>query len=381
MLYLDNNSTTRLAPEVIRAMEQCWREEFGNPSSMHRVGQAARHAVETAREQVAALLGADPREIVFTSGGTEADNLAIFGTLAANPVKRHVVTTAVEHPAVYETCKRLQTQGYRATFIGVDSSGALDLDAFAAALDADTGLASVMYVNNETGVIFPIREVAAICAAKGVPLHVDAVQAAGKLEINVKQLGVSLLSISAHKFHGPKGTGALYVGRGARLRSLFVGGHQEREIRPGTQNVAGIVGLGTAAELARRRLAGGLDGVAVLRDRLESGILERVRIARVIGDRNHRAVNTAEIGFESLQADAILLALSEEGLCASAGAACSSGSLEPSHVLTAMGIDSRLAHGAIRFSLSYETTAPDIDRALEVIPRVIERLASLAPLK
>ena len=381
MLYLDNNSTTPLAPEVTHAMEQCWREEFGNPSSMHRVGQAARHAVETAREQVAALLGADSREIVFTSGGTEADNLAILGTFAANLVKRHVVTTAVEHPAVYETCKRLQTQGYRATFVGVDSSGALDLDAFTAALDADTGLASVMYVNNETGVIFPIREVAEICAAKGVPLHVDAVQAAGKIEIDVKHLGVSLLSISAHKFHGPKGTGALYVGRGARLRNLFVGGHQEHEIRPGTQNVAGIVGLGAAAELARRRLAEGLGGVAALRDRLESGILERVRIAGVIGDRNHRAVNTAEIGFESLQADAILLALSEEGLCASAGAACSSGSLEPSHVLTAMGIDSRLAHGAIRFSLSYETTGEDVDRALEIVPRVIERLASLTPVK
>lgn len=377
-IYLDNNSTTRVAPEVVAAMAPFWREQFGNPSSLHLVGQAARHAVEAAREQVAKLINAAPREIVFTSGGTESDNLAILGTLTAHPTKRHVITTAVEHVAVHSLCERLAKEGFRVTLIGVDRDGRLDLDAFAAALNDDTALATVMYANNETGVIFPVQQISELCNARGVPLHVDAVQAAGKLDIDVKSLGVKLMSISAHKIHGPKGAGALYVGKGARLRNQHVGGHQERDIRPGTENVAAIVGFGESARLAKQRLASGLDGLAALRDRLEAGILTRVPFAHVIGDRTRRTVNTTNIGFENLEAEAILIALSEKGICASSGSACSSGSLEPSHVLKAMNVDESVAHGAVRFSLSHETTSEEIDQALTVIPEVVTRLESLS---
>jgi cysteine desulfurase len=375
LIYLDNNSTTRTAAEVVAAMEPYWREQFGNASSLHVAGQAARHAVETARSQVAALIGARPRDIVFTSGGTESDNLAILGTLAAYPQKRHIVTTAVEHVAVLGLCKRLEAEGYGVTFVGVDSYGRLNLGQFTAALDADTAIASVMYANNETGVVFPVREIAEICAARGVPLHVDAVQAAGKIDIDAPSLGASLMSISAHKIHGPKGIGALYVGRGARVRSQFAGGHQERDIRPGTENVAAIAGFSAAAELAKARLRNGMAHVAVLRDRLESEILAGVSCAQVIGDRSARTPNTTTIGFERLSSEAILVALSESGICASSGSACSSGSQEPSHVLKAMGIDERIAHGAVRFSLSPETTEADIDRTLEIVPQIVRRLA------
>jgi cysteine desulfurase len=377
-IYLDNNSTTRVAPEVVEAMAPFWREAYGNASSLHHMGQEARHAIDAAREHVAALIGAAPRDIVFTSGGTESDNLAILGTLAAYPTRRHIVTTAVEHVAVHSLCERLSKNGYRVTFVGVDQDGHLDLDAFVAALDDDTALASVMYANNETGVIFPIEQVAALCRECGVPLHVDAVQAAGKVEIDAKRLGVQLLSISGHKIHAPKGIGALYVGRGVRLRNVQVGGHQERDIRPGTENVAAIVGFGEAARLAKARLAGQTVSVAALRDQLEEGILRRVPFAHVIGDRDARTVNTTNIGFENLEAEAILIALSEKGVCASSGSACSSGSLEPSHVLKAMGVAESVAHGAIRFSLSHETTREEVERALEIVREVTQRLASLS---
>jgi cysteine desulfurase len=375
IIYLDNNSTTRTADEVVAAMQPYWTEQYGNASSLHLAGQAARHAVETAREQVAALIRARPRDIVFTSGGTEADNLAILGTLAAYPQKRHIVTTAVEHVAVLGLCKRLEAEGYRVTFVGVDFEGHLDLDRFAQAFDTDTTLASVMYANNETGVVFPIRQIAEIAAQHGVPLHVDAVQAAGKIDIDAASLGAALMSISGHKIHGPKGIGALYVGRGARLRSQQVGGHQERDIRPGTENVAAIVGFGAAAELAQASLRDGMADVAALRDRLESGILSRIDFAHVIGDPSARTPNTTNIGFARLSSEAILIALSESGICASSGSACSSGSLEPSHVLKAMGIDERIAHGAVRFSLSRETTEAEIDRVLEILPQIVRRLA------
>ena len=375
VIYLDNNSTTRAAAEVVAAMEPYWRDQFGNASSLHVIGQAARHAVETARSQVAALIRARPRDIVFTSGGTESDNLAILGTLAAYPHKRHIVTTAVEHVAVLGLCRRLEAEGYRITIVGVDSQGRLDLGRFAEALDADTALASVMYANNETGVIFPISRIAEICQDCGVPLHVDAVQAAGKIDIDAPSLDTSLMSLSAHKIHGPKGIGALYVGRGARIRSHFAGGHQERDIRPGTENVAAIVGFGEAAALARRRVLNGMAHVAALRDRLESGILDSVSCAHVIGDRSARTPNTTSIGFERLSSEAILVALSESGICASSGSACGSGSLEPSHVLKAMEVDGRIAHGAVRFSLSHETTEAEIDRTLEIVPQIVRRLA------
>jgi len=380
LIYLDNNSTTRVLPEVVEAMAPFWREQYGNASSLHWLGQTARHAIEVAREHVAALINASPREIVFTSGGTESDNLAILGTLAANPNKRHIVTTAVEHVAVHSLCERLAKEGYRVTFVGVDREGHLDLNAFAAALSDETALASVMYANNETGVIFPIRQIADVCAQRGVPLHSDAVQAAGKIALDVKSLGVRLMSLSAHKIHAPKGAGALFVGKGMRLKNQLVGGHQERDIRPGTENVTAIVAFGEAARLAKRRLGRGLDDVAALRDTLEAGILREVPFAHVIGDSANRTVNTTSIGFENLEAEAILIALSERGVCASSGSACSSGSLEPSHVLKAMGIPEPLAHGAVRFSLSVETNRQEVDRALEIVAGVARRLASLAPM-
>ncbi len=378
-IYLDNNSTTRVASEVVAAMEPYWREQFGNPSSLHRVGQAARHGVESAREQVAALIGAKPREIIFTSGGTEADNLAILGTLAAYPTKRHLITTDVEHAAVHTPCEQLAKEGFRVTFLGVDHSGHLDPAELDRSIDDDTAIVSIMYANNETGVVFPIEKLAAICRRRGVPFHVDAVHAAGKLPLDVESLGVSLLSLSAHKIHGPKGVGALYVGRSARLRGRQIGGHQERDIRPGTENVAAIVGFGEAARLARERLATDTwSSVAALRDRLETGILERTPIAHIVGDREHRTPNTTNIAFECLEAEAMLIALSEQGICAASGSACSSGSLEPSRVIKAMGIDGRIGHGAVRFSLSTETTRDEIDHAVPMIVTVAEKLARLS---
>ncbi len=377
-IYLDNNSTTRVADEAIAEMQPFWKEQFGNPSSLHLMGQAARHAVETAREEVAALLGSRPREVVFTSGATEANNLAILGTLAAHPTKRHIVTTAVEHVSVHSLAQRLTGQGHRVTFLGVDSGGGLDLDAMKHSLDDDTAILSVMHGNNETGVVFPIGEIAEIAASHGVPLHVDVVQTAGKMRMDMRSLGANLLSLSSHKMHGPNGAGALIVGPGMRLRSQGVGGHQERGLRPGTEDVAAIVGFGAAARMAAMTSEGDSIKVASMRDRLERGLLERIDFATVIGNTDARICNTTNVAFEALEAEAILIGLSERGLCASSGAACSSGSLEPSHVLHAMGIPDRLAHGAVRFSLSRDTTESEIDRALEIIPQVVAKLASLS---
>lgn len=376
-IYLDNNATTRVAPEVAAAIQPYLTELYGNPSSLHAFGQASQHAIEQAREQVARLIHAQPREIIFTSGGTESDNLAILGTLAAHPTKKHIVTTAVEHPAILSTCERLEKQGYKVTYIGVNRLGHLNLDAFAAALTPDTAIASVMHANNETGVLFPIDKVAEIAASRSVALHVDAVQTAGKLPIDVRNLPVNLLSISAHKLHGPKGVGALFVRKGTRLRSMTIGGHQERDIRPGTENVSGIVGFGAAAERAAAEPAEARERVRVLRDRLEKGVLERFDYAHINGDPANRIHNTTNISFESLEAEAILIALSEAGICASSGSACSSGSLEPSHVLKAMGIEERTGHGAIRFSLSRYTTQDEIDSTLDRLPSLLSKLESL----
>jgi len=377
-IYLDNNSTTRVADEVIAAMQPFWKEQFGNPSSVHLLGQAARYAVETAREGVASLVGARPREVIFTSGATEANNLAILGILAAHPTKRHIVTTAVEHVSVHSLAQRLAGRDYRVTFIDVDSDGVLDLDALKDSLGGETALLSVMHANNETGVVFPIREIAEIAATRSVPLHVDAVQTAGKLPLDMRALGANLLSLSSHKMHGPNGAGALVVGPGMRLRSQGVGGHQERGLRPGTENVPAIVGFGTAARMAANRSEADSMRVAALRDQLERGLLDRVDFARVIGRADARICNTTNVAFEALEAEAILVGLSERGLCASSGAACSSGSLEPSHVLHAMGTPERIAHGAIRFSLSWDTTEREIEQALEIIPQVVAKLASLS---
>jgi cysteine desulfurase len=378
VIFLDNNATTRPDVQVVDAMARCAREVYGNASSLHVVGQSARHAIEEARAHVANLIGARPREIVFTSGGTESDNLAILGTLAAYPARRHVVTTAVEHLAVHSLCQRLAGEGVEVTFVGVDSLGRLNMGELERAIRHDTALVSVMHANNETGVIFPVGQVAALGRARGVPVHVDAVQTAGRMPVDVREMGASLVSISAHKMHGPKGAGALYVSPGTRLRGQLAGGHQERDLRPGTENVAAIVGFGVAAGLAGLELAAGMERVRSQRDRLEKGLLERLPFSRVNGDCAMRVPGTCNIAFTGLEAEAILIAMSQEGVCASAGSACSSGALEPSHVLAAMGLPDAVARGSIRLSLARNTTDEEIDSALSIIPRVVSKLKALA---
>lgn len=374
MIYLDNNSTTQTDPAVLDAMAPCWRDQYANPSSLHLAGQSARNAIEHAREQVAALIHAKPRDIIFTSGGTEADNLAILGTLEANSSKRRIVTTGVEHVAVHALCEKLQKQDYDVVFLPTDPDGRLDLAALDAALTPDTALAAVMHANNETGVIFPIEEIAQLATARGIPLHVDAVQSAGKLPIDCSRIPCNTLALSAHKFHGPKGTGALYVAPRAKLRNQLVGGHQERDLRPGTENVPAIVGMGKAAELAANLDPDPWRTVAALRDRLEIEITARLDFSCVIGAGAPRIPNTTLIAFPGLEAEAILIGLSQRELCASSGSACSSGSLEPSHVLRAMGCDPATAKSAIRFSLSKRTTSHEIKAAIEITADVIGRL-------
>lgn len=379
-IYLDNNATTPVAGEVADAMADVLRCVYGNPSSLHRVGQLAAFRVEQARQQVAALIGASPREIVFTSCGTEATNLAVRGTLSRTNTPQRIITTTVEHEATLRVCEELAADGVEVVRIGVDHDGRLDFDALKKALEKPTGLVTLMWANNETGVLFPVEDVVHMAAEHKVPVHIDAVQVAGKLPMNVGVLGAQLVSISAHKFHGPKGAGALYVRRGTRLRPQLVGGHQELDLRAGTQNVAAIVGMGVAAELATKHVSEYAGNVAPLRDRLEAGLLERVPNTSVNppgADRANRTPNTSNISFRSLEAESILLLLSENGICCSAGAACQSGTLEPSHVLQAMGVDPKLAHGAVRFSLSRLTTAAEIDAALERIPPLIARLAAM----
>lgn len=378
VIYLDNNATTRPDPRVVDAMLPYLREQYANPSSLHQFAQQARHAVELARHQVAALIHAPPRRIVFTGSTTESVHLAIRGVLAASPDRRHIVTTAVEHECVLRLCEQLEREGYVVTRLGVDSLGRLDLAELEAAITPETAMLSIMHANNETGVIFPIEAIASIAQRCNVPLHVDAAQSAGRIPVDVKVVPIDLLSFAAHKMHGPKGVGALYVRRGIRLQPMLLGGHQEHDLRAGTENVPGIIGFGVAAELAGRYVVEGAEDVRRLRDRLEAGILERVRFARRIGDEANRVPNTTCIGFESLEAEAILMVLSKHGICASSGSACSSGSLEPSHVLTAMGIDERLTHGAIRFSLSRYNTADEIDAVIEAIPSLLAPLRRLS---
>ncbi len=372
-IYLDNNATTKPLDPVVDAMTDVLRHAYANPSSVHQFGQAVRHRLECARGQVAALIAAQPREIVFTSGGTESINLAIRGALAYRPGKTRVVTSAVEHSAVQRLGQQLAREGYEVIEVGVDAAGRLDLAALAAALTDDTALLSVMWANNETGVRFDVEAIAALAEQRGVPLHLDAVQAAGKTPIDVTAVPCHLLSLSAHKFHGPKGAGALYVRRRTRLRPLIIGGRQERDLRGGTENVAAAVGMGVAADAARDALTD-VAAIAALRDRLERGVSAAIETARVNGAGAPRIANTSNIGFHALQAEALLLLLSEHGVCASAGSACSSGSLEPSHVLQAMGVVQEYAHGSIRFSLSRFTTEAEIDAVVALLPRLIARL-------
>lgn len=378
IIYFDNNATTQPLPEVIEAVDWAMREGYANPSSVHQFGQSVRHRVELAREQVAGLIGAKAKEVVFTSCGTESINSAVRGVLAAHPKRRKIVTTAVEHSAMHKLSEQLIKEGYEVVTVGVDSSGALDIDALAAAVDDATAVVSVMWANNETGVLFDVARVAKMTSERGVPLHLDAVQAAGKVAIDVGALPVDLLSISGHKFHGPKGVGALYLRRRTRWQPMFYGGGQEREMRAGTENVPGVIGMGVAAQAAARRVADGCAQVGQLRDVFERRVLASVSYAKVIGGDEPRVPNTTNIAFESLEAEAILIVLSEQGICASAGSACSSGSLEPSHVLKAMGVEEKWAHGAIRFSFSHFNSMEEVDRVAGQLPELLGRLAALS---
>lgn len=380
VVYLDNNATTRVAPEVLEAMLPYLTERWGNPSSAYMFGHELARALEAARTQVAALLNAEPREIIFTSCGTESINGALNSALLTQPGKRHVVTTAVEHSASVKYCALLQKQGCEVTFLGVSSTGGLDLKLLEKSIRPDTALVSVMSANNETGVLFPVAEVAAICRNKGVLCHTDAVQMAGKLSLDVKRLGVDFLSVSGHKFHAPKGIGALYVKRHTKYQPLLIGGGQERGRRGGTENVASIVALGRAAELALTHLPGSTTQVKPLRDKLETGILQSIEGTQVNGAGEPRLPNTSNIGFQDVEAEGILLLLDQADICASSGSACTTGSLDPSHVLLAMGCSAAHARGSIRFSLGTYSTESDIEHTLQRLPGIIEKLRQHAPL-
>jgi cysteine desulfurase len=385
-VYLDYNATTPVDRAVLDAMIPYLSESFGNAGSIHSAGQRARGAVDTARESVAALLGAKSGEIVFTSGGTEADNLAIFGVVSGSgggsgeqKPRRHVITTAIEHHAVLNTCQELERRGVEVTYVPVGSSGIVDPEDIRRSVRPDTVLITVMHANNELGTIQPIEEIGRIAKETDVMFHCDAVQSAGKAHLDVNQLGVDLLSISAHKIYGPKGVGALYVRAGTAIEPLFRGGHAERDRRPGTENVPGIVGLGKAAELARKQLAEDASRIGALRDRLEEEILERIPNVRVSGDSRRRVPNTTNLTFSGAGGEALLIALDLQGLECSTGAACSSGSVEPSHVLTSIGLLHDEARSSLRFSLGRPTTTEEIDCAIRMLPGVVERLRALSP--
>jgi cysteine desulfurase len=376
--YLDNNATTRPSPEVIAVMLPYFEEFYGNPSSTHRFGQRARQAIDEARGHVASLLGSTESEIAFTGGGTESVNTLIRGILGSRSPRRKIITSTIEHSATRELCAQLGREGCEIIQIDVDHGGRLDLPALASALADDIALVSIMWANNETGVILQIPEIADLCKHFRVPLHTDATQAIGKIPVNVMDAKIDAMSFAAHKFHGPKGVAGMFIRRGIRVRPLLIGGPQERNRRGGTENVPGIVGMGKAAEQAGQSLRL-MHRVASLRDRLERGILDTITEASVNGSTEHRLPNTTNIGFARLEAEAILILLSEMGICASAGAACSSGSLEPSPILQAMKIDPKIAHGSVRFSLSRYTTDPEIDFTLRSLPAIIDRLRKVLP--
>ena len=380
-IYLDNNATTAVAPEVLAAMLPYLGELYGNPSSMHSFGGQVGEAVDTARERIAALLGAGPDEIIFTSCGSESDNTAIWSALQTQPEKRHLITTRVEHPAVLNVVQYWERQGYHVTLLGVDGKGRLDLDEYAAALSDDTALVSIMFANNEVGDIYPIQAMAEMAKERGILFHTDAVQAAGKTPIDLRHLPVDMLSLSGHKIHAPKGIGVLYVRKGVRFRPFLRGGHQERGRRAGTENVPYIVGLGMAAQLSSDHMQEERVNVARLRDKLENGLLERIPDCMVNGDVENRLPNTSNIAFKNVEGEAILLMLDRLGICASSGSACTSGSLEPSHVLRAMGVPFNYAHGSVRLSLSRYTTEEDVDYVIENFPGVIETLRAISPFK
>jgi cysteine desulfurase len=380
VIYLDNNATTKVAPEVIDAMLPFLSDNYGNPSSMHSFGGNVATNIQQARENVAALIGATADEIVFTSCGTESDGTAIRAAIESNPDKKHIVTTRVEHPAIKSLYETLSKKGYRVTFVPVDGQGRLDLDYLYDNLSEDTAIVSVMWANNETGVIFPIEEISREVKSRGIVFHTDAVQAASKFAIDINKTGVDMLSMSGHKFHAPKGIGALYIRKGTKFSPFMIGGHQENGRRGGTENVAAIVAMGKAAELAKTHLdQDGYRQVGQLRDKLESSLLSKVTHSMVNGEREHRLLNTTSIAFEYVEGEAILLMMNEHGICASSGSACTSGSLEPSHVLRAMGVPFTAAHGSIRFSLSRYTVPEEIDVVIDKLPPIIDRLRELSP--
>jgi cysteine desulfurase len=379
IIYLDNNATTQTALPVVEAMAPYFHELYGNPSSAHYFGGEAQKGVSEAREKVAALLGAEPEEIIFTSCGTESDNTAFWAAMESFPAKRHIVTTRVEHPAVLSISKYLEKNGYNVTYLSVDRQGNLDLEDVLAAITDETALVSIMWANNETGVIFDVEHIAEMAWAKGAIFHTDAVQAVGKIPINMKHNTIHMLSLSGHKLHAPKGVGVLFVRKGTPFVPFLKGGHQERGRRGGTENVPFIIALGKACELAGRHMEEENTRVKAMRDLLEQGIFEKIPNVLLNGNRQNRLPNTLCVSFEYVEGESILLLLSSLGICASSGSACTSGSLEPSHVLRAMGIPFTAAHGSIRFSLSIYNTDDEIDYVLEHLPGIIARLRDISP--
>ncbi len=383
-VYFDHNATTYLRQEAVDAMLPYFRERFGNASSLHFFGQENRDAIDVAREHVAALINAESEEVIFTSGGTESDNLAIRGAVRARQrlsKVNHIVTSDIEHPAVLRTCEDLEGEGYRVSYIPCDGNGIVRLDFLEKALSPETAVVSVMLANNETGVIQPIKEISTLAHGRGATFHVDAVQGVGKIPVDVEELGVDLLSISAHKFYGPKGIGALYVRRGTPLEPVYTGGSHECGLRPGTENMPGIVGFGEAARISKEKLPKEMERIRNLRDRLEGGTLDRVEGIAVVGAKAPRVPNTSSMVVSRVEGEAITLRLSVLGFAISSGSACASGANEPSHVLVAMGLDPAVAQGGIRVSLGIVNTAEEVDAFLEVFPGVVARLRELSPLK
>lgn len=378
-VYVDNNATTRVDPQVLDAMLPYFNDFYGNPSSMHSFGGEVAHKIDEARIKVASLINASPDEIVFTSCGTESNSTAIHATISSIPDKKHIITSRVEHPAVKNLCEYLSKKGYRVTFVPVDRKGMLDVDYLYNSLTDDTAIVSVMWANNETGMIFPIEEISQVVKQKGIVFHTDAVQAVGKVPVDVDKSKVDMLSLSGHKIHAPKGVGALFVRKGTRFSPFLIGGHQEGGRRGGTENVVSIIGLGKAGELAENHLEEVITRVGQLRDKLESELLRRIPNVMINGDSENRLPNTTSISFEYVEGESILLMIDEFGICASSGSACTSGSLEPSHVLRAMGVPFTAAHGSIRFSLSIYNTEEEIDFIIEKLPPIIEHLRNLSP--
>ncbi|PKN60358.1 MAG: cysteine desulfurase NifS [Deltaproteobacteria bacterium HGW-Deltaproteobacteria-11] len=378
-VYLDNNATTQVAAEVMEVMLPYFSDFYGNPSSMHSFGGQVGRQLREAREQTAALIGAEPDEIIFTSCGTESDNAAILSSLAINPDRRHIVTSRVEHPAVKSLGTDLVRQGYRVTELPVDKDGLLDVNQYEKSLTPDTAIVSLMWANNETGVLFPVEKAAELARERGILFHTDAVQAVGKIPISMQANAIHMLSLSGHKLHAPKGIGVLYVRRGTKFTPFLIGGHQEKGRRGGTENTPAIIGLGKACTMAAQHMERENTTVKQLRDKLERELLTRIPRSRINGNVANRLPNTTNISFEFVEGEGILLLMDEHGICASSGSACTSGSLQPSHVLRAMGVPFTMAHGSIRFSLSIYNTEAEIDFVIEKLPPIIDRLRSMSP--